>query len=198
MIDEFNQDRTGWARFSDDRRFRYRLARSLQSDRPLVLSPGGVPCFGVPFAQTSRIVFLLLNPSTADAFEPDPTVTDCRKRAMNWGGFGILEVVNLFAFRSTYPTDLKKCACGFRGDDSENNREIMEACRGATMVIAGWGNHGVLDSRDRFVRNLLHLSNIELHHLGLTNGYAQPKHPLARGVHRIPADQQPIPWGGVA
>lgn len=195
MIDEFNQDRTGWARFSDDRRFRYRLARSLP------LAPNVQ--FGLTIDDTGsvvaahRVVFLMLNPSTADAFKTDPTITECVKRALVLQA-DVLEVVNLFALRSSDPADLKKCAYGYRGDDSENNRQIVEACQGAAMVIAAWGNHGILDSRDRFVRNLLHLSNIELHHLGLTNGYAQPKHPLARGVHRIPADQRPIPWGGVA
>ncbi len=159
MIDEFNQDRTGWARFSDDRRFRYRLARSL------ALAPN--VHFGLTIDDTGsvvaahRVVFLMLNPSTADAFKPDPTITECCKRARALQA-DVLEVVNLFALRSSDPADLKKCAYGYRGDDSENNRQIVEACQGAAMVIAAWGNHGVLDSRDRFVRNLLHLSKIEL------------------------------------
>lgn len=34
MIDEYNDDRTGWARFSDDRTMRFRCARSLDG-RPL-------------------------------------------------------------------------------------------------------------------------------------------------------------------
>jgi len=39
----------------------------------------------------------------------------------------------------------------------------------------------------------LKLSNVALHHLGLTI-FGNPKHTMARGKHRIPADQQPIPW----
>lgn len=192
LVDQWSDQRTGWARLSECGRFRYRLGRSLDSFRPLALSPSGALCFGAPFAQTSRIVFLLLNPSTADAFEPDPTTGECCKRARALGA-GIVEIVNLFALRTTWPSELKKVAAGDRGDDAANNYEIMEACRGATMVIAGWGNDGDLGSRDRFVRNLLSLSNIALHHLGTTNG-GHPKHPLARGQHRIPANQQPIPW----
>lgn len=192
MIDQYSDDRTGWARFSDDMTMRFRLARSLSPDRPLVLSQAGVLHFGAPFAGTHRIVFLLLNPSDADAFDPDPTVTECRKRAKAFGA-GILEVVNLFAWRSPYPTDLKKRAYGFRGDTTENNEEILNACTGAHLVIAGWGNDGRLDNRDIAVRRILKGKGIDLHHLGKTND-GHPKHPLARGKHRIPADQQPIPW----
>lgn len=193
LIDQWSDQRTGWARLSPCGKFRYRLGRSLDTDRPLVLSPGGVLCFGAPFAQASRIVFLLLNPSDADASEPDPTLHECCKRARGLGA-GILEIVNLFALRTPHPTDLRRPPGNLnRGDDSTNNHEILEACRGATMVIAGWGNDGDLDGRDRFVRNLLRLSNIELHHLGTTND-GHPKHPLARGRHRIPADQQPTLW----
>lgn len=193
MLEEWSDDRTGWARFSDDRRFRYRLARSLNPDRPLVMSAAGVLHFGAPLAGTHRIVFLLINPSTADAFIPDPTVTECRKRADAFGA-GILEIVNLFALRSPFPSDLKKCAYGFRGDDEDNDRQIADACQGAMMVIAGWGNDGRLGNRDLKVKRQLLSMDIELHHLGLTKeGY--PKHPLARGRHRIPADQQPVHWG---
>lgn len=118
--------------------------------------------------------------------------SECRKRAVALGA-DILEIVNLFAWRSPHPTDLKKRAHGFRGDDATNNQQIIEACTSAHMVIAGWGNDGALDYRDLSVLNLLRANRIELHHLGRTDG-GYPKHPLARGRHRIPADQQPIPW----
>ncbi len=182
MIDEFNDDRTGWARFSDDRRMRYRLARSLN---------------GKPIAETlarllpgefmgSRCVFVLLNPSTADAFKPDPTATECIKRATLWG-FDVVEVVNLFGYRSAYPTDLLKLACGERGDDEANDCAIIDACTGADLVVYAWGNDGELGDRHVVVRALLRDLAIEPVCLGRTkSGF--PKHPLARGKHRIPAD----------
>lgn len=196
MIDDFNTSRTGWARFSDDRVMRYRLARAL-SERAVAVNqhPTGDPTevkIGWLVGPLKRVVFLLLNPSTADAFELDPTVTECRKRSINLGA-DVLEVVNLFAFRSPYPTDLRKRAVGFRGDDPENNATILAACTGAHCVIAGWGNDGALDHRDLSVLNLLRSNRTALHHLGTTQG-GYPKHPLARGKHRIPADQQPIAW----
>jgi hypothetical protein len=191
MIDQYSDDRTGWARFSDDMTMRYRLARRLDG-RPVLLAPTsgdeGRPIVGALHCVT----FLMLNPSTADAFKPDPTVTECRKRALGLGA-DLLEVVNLFALRSPYPQDLKKRAHGQRGDDAENNAQILEACRGARMVIAAWGAHGALDHRETIVRGLIARSGIALHHLGTTQeGY--PKHPLARGKHRIVADQQPVAW----
>lgn len=186
MIDQFNDDGTGWARFSDDMTMRFRLARSLT--KPLTrlqIVDGRV-------VGLMRWVFLLLNPSDATAFKPDPTVTDCRKRAFA-GGADVLEVVNLFAFRSPYPTDLKKRAAGSRGDDMHNNHAIMDACDGAAMVIAAWGNDGGLGARDVFVLDLLRHKRVPLYHLGVTR-YGFPKHPLARGKHRIPADLKPQLW----
>lgn len=177
MIDQYSENRTGWARFSDDMTMRYRLNRQLTANV-------------TPWAK--RVVFLMLNPSIADAFIVDPTIRECIKFTRYWGA-DVLEVVNLFALRSTDPAGLKKYACGYRGDDTANNKQIVEACTGAWKTIAAWGDNGILDNRDRFVRNLLELNNVALHHLGTTND-AHPKHPLARGKHRIPADQQPIPW----
>lgn len=184
MIDEYNAARTGWARFSDDRTMRYRLARSL-TDAPLQVVDGRI-------VAPRRIVFALINPSDADAFEPDPTVTNCCTFSRRWSG-DVTEVCNLNAFRSPYPTDLKKRACGQRGDDPVNDAEILAACTGAHLVIAGWGNDGGLDFRDRKVLAMLREHGIQLHHLGLTqSGF--PKHPLARGKHRIAADFVPQEW----
>ncbi len=186
MIDQHNGDNTGFARFSDDMTMRYRLAGSLTGR---VYSPGWA---NGGDRSLRSVVFVLLNPSTADAFKPDPTSGECEKRARAFGA-DILEIVNLFAFRSAYPTDLPKRAIGQRGDDATNAEQILAACTGAAIVIAGWGNHGALDYRDRIVRSLLRERGVELHHLGLTQG-GYPKHPLARGKHRIPADLAPVRW----
>lgn len=190
MIDQFSDDRTGWARFSDDMTMRFRLARSLTGRALTIYDDGNVTDMNGIAAK--RVCFLMLNPSTADAFVLDPTVNECRKRALDLGA-DVLEVVNLFAFRSPYPAELRKRAHGFRGDGYENNHAIMEACAGAFRVIAAWGTHGALDGRDAIVRGLLAQEQVELHHLGLTDG-GYPKHPLARGKHRIPADLQPAVW----
>lgn len=196
MIDQFNEDGTGWARFSDDMTMRYRLGRALNG-RPITtvwseVSDRGSVVTDAFMKPIVRVTFLMLNPSTADAFKHDPTVGECIKRSRALGA-DVLEVVNLFALRSPYPVDLKKRAHGHRGDDETNNDAIVAACTGAEWVIAAWGSHGGLNHRATVVRRLLLEREIKLHHLGTTqDGY--PKHPLARGKHRIPGDLMPTEW----
>lgn len=165
LIDEASPDGTGWARFSADRRLRYRLGR--------ILGTG---------PRTRTIVFLMLNPSTADAFKPDNTISRCMEFARRWEG-DVLEVVNLFAFRSPYPKDLK--TADDRGDGPENDAQILAACRHAHRVVAAWGTGGDLYSRAENVRAILRSAEIPLYHLGLSQD-GHPKHPLARGKHYIP------------
>lgn len=174
MIDDFNADGTGWARFSDDRTMRYRLARSLP------LAPG--VHFPITVGETGavvgsrRVAFLLLNPSAADAFRLDPTVKRCVAFAISWHA-DVIEVVNIFALRSTDPNALYRSAHGFRGDDRAADEQILLACMGAYRVVAGWGKHGALDHRGHAVRGRLQDVGIRLHHLGL-NKDGSPKHPL--------------------
>lgn len=118
-------------------------------------------------------VFLMLNPSTAGAFEVDPTITRCIRfaRRENAGG---LVVVNLFALRSTDPSVL-----AHHGNPigHSNNRLIVESVQDATVVIAGWGVPGQLAGRDREVCGLLAERGVVLKCLG-RNKDSSPKHPL--------------------
>lgn len=119
------------------------------------------------------VVFGLLNPSVADAFVPDPTVTRCRgfARREHAGGF---IVVNLFGLRSTDPSVL---ADHPNPIGRSNNRLIVEAVQDAAVVIAGWGVPGALGGRDRAVAELLAEHGIELKCLGRNQG-GSPRHPL--------------------
>lgn len=54
-----------------------------------------------------QVTFVMLNPSTADAQQDDPTLGKCIKFATSWD-YGSLEVVNLFAYRATKPCELRK------------------------------------------------------------------------------------------
>lgn len=124
-------------------------------------------------AELPPAVFLLLNPSVADAFKVDPTITRCIRfaRRENTGG---LVVVNLFALRSTDPAVLVH-----HGNPigHSNNRLIVEAVQDAAVVIAGWGVPGQLAGRDREVCSLLAERHIGLKCLG-RNKDGSPKHPL--------------------
>lgn len=129
------------------------------------------------------VCFVMLNPSTADASEDDPTIRRCIGFARAWG-FGRLEVVNLFAWRATDPAALRGVADPV---GPENDGHIMRAARGAKLVIAAWGAHGALLERGEEVRAML-ARRFVVHHLGLTKE-GHPRHPLY-----LRADLQPEAW----
>lgn len=195
MKDTYGIDRSGcpgWARFSDDGKKRYRLGRIFDSKLVDLTIP-----LEQMWSQLSayRVVFLMLNPSTADEKKPDQTVGKCCKFAQRWGA-QVVEVVNLFAFRTPYPTDLFKAF--LHGHDigacEWNDRQILEACTqpGVIKVIAAWGNHGGYQDRDQHVTRLLADAGVELWHLGMTgSGSGYPMHPLARGKNFIPLEREP-------
>ncbi len=196
-VDEFSLGRSGWARFSTDRKMRYRLARSLVPGVALEIENDRV-YLALEEARRNdairRVVFLMCNPSTADAFKLDPTVQKCMKFAAQWGAH-VLEVVNLYAFRSSLPVDLDKALARGEsiGTDARASDEILNACCSASRVIAAWGNNGWRLDRGKQVRAILQEHTVNLEHLGLTkDGY--PLHPLARGKMLIPIDRQPVMW----
>jgi hypothetical protein len=122
-------------------------------------------------AMGSTMTFIMLNPSTADAHQNDPTITRCMSFARRWG-FGSLEVVNLFAYRSTDPRLLSVV------DDPvgpENDAYILNAIRRTELVVLAWGTKGVLRQRDQEVLDLI--SDYELYALEISKR-GHPKHPL--------------------
>ena len=126
------------------------------------------------------LCFLMLNPSTADHRRDDPTIRRCWGFARAWG-FAVLEVRNLFAWRSTDPRGLLTApgpTGGRRGD-----REVAAAAD-ADLVVAAWGAW-VPFARDREARDLL--GGRPLMCLGRTRN-GGPRHPLyVRGDARLEA-----------
>jgi len=121
--------------------------------------------------QLPRALFVLLNPSTADATREDPTLRRCLGFARQ-EGFGSLELVNLFAFRATRPCLLQAVLDPI---GAENNQAITTAAQRASIIVLGWGTHGTYLARDAAVLQLL--AFYPLYCMGLTKeGY--PKHPL--------------------
>ena len=119
-----------------------------------------------------RVGFILLNPSTADEQQNDPTVRRCIGFAHSWR-FGSVEVVNLFAYRATDAREL------FKVEDpvgEENNRFIKQTMERCSTIVVGWGTKGTLLGRDRQVMQLAaHMRDVQC--LGMTkDGY--PRHPL--------------------
>ncbi len=141
--------------FSDCERYRYRLWRVWDDSKP-------------------KACFVMLNPSIADENQLDPTVTRCKKRAqaLGYGGF---EVANIFAYRSTDQSVLKKLSDP-QGPDNE--QAIIDAVKGCAIAICAWGITGSLKdtgprTRDRI--NRFHPG--KLHYLKL-NADGSPTHPL--------------------
>jgi len=123
----------------------------------------------------SCVLWIMLNPSTADASLDDPTIRRCIGFTKSYG-YGSLEVVNLFAFRATDPKDM--AAAKARGVDvigPDNDKHITEAASRASLVIAAWGADKLAPLRSVFIRKLV--APHELRALGKSKGGA-PKHPL--------------------
>ncbi len=157
-----------------------------------VLGRPCLPMFG-GYSGYSRCVFVMVNPSTADATKDDPTIRRCIKFATRWG-YNELRVVNLFAFRSSHPRDLLGAADPV---GPENNEYLADELRAADLVICAWGNNGVIDggTQARALLAWCYARATYLHHLGVTKT-GHPKHPLARGKHRIPDDHVPARYRG--
>lgn len=115
----------------------------------------------------------MLNPSQADETRDDPTIRQCRARGRQAGLAGLI-VWNLFAFRATFPADLKRALDPV---GSDNDAAISLALSLSGRTILAWGNHGTFAGRDRAVLELCKGLATPLHALGIT-GEGQPRHPL--------------------
>jgi len=123
--------------------------------------------------QAGRVLYVMLNPSTADELRNDPTIERCERRSRALG-FGAMRIANLFAFRATRPDDLKRAKAPIGPD---NDALLAEACIWADTVICAWGVHGDHLQRGAAVADLIATSGIRMVHLGLTK-QGLPRHPL--------------------
>lgn len=128
------------------------------------------------------MIFVMLNPSTADAEVDDPTIRRCVNFAKREGCGGI-GVLNLFAYRATQPDDL------LRTDDPKGplNKQYVEwVISGATgPLVAAWGTWWHSNQTRRYGQSIPRLSveaiakqnNKRMWCLGFTKD-RQPRHPL--------------------
>ena len=123
-------------------------------------------------SSNKTVSFIMLNPSRADASFNDPTITRCINFALSWG-YGRLEVVNLFAYRTSKPSLLKQATEPIGKD---NDRYILESVQRSDRVILAWGNHGTWQQQDLYVLQLLKTYK-HLYSLGMTKKGC-PRHPL--------------------
>jgi hypothetical protein len=136
---------------------------------------------GDPF---SMMVFIMLNPSTADAKVDDPTIRRCKGFASR-EGCGSLGVVNLFGLRATNPDALFEAGDPY---DPENFKHWEMAFGHATKIVAAWGAHPTVNQKAEKAMLYLKASGIKLWCLGQTKSGC-PRHPLY-----VRSDQPLIPF----
>jgi len=161
----FRSSGSGGAVLSPCGRYRYLLWRNALSSLPFQ-------------------AFAMLNPSTADALQDDPTIRRCRGFVASPGFTGPL-VWNLFAFRATDPNDLKRAEEPI-GHLNDSAIDLALSISGRT--IAAWGTHGSHLGRDKRVLRRAGAMNATLHALKLTAG-GMPGHPLY-----LPKAAEPVEW----
>lgn len=129
-----------------------------------------------------RVLWLLLNPSTADETEGglDPTLRRCTSFSRRWG-FAEMRVSNIFALRSTDPQAL------YSSPDPvgpHNDATIRAEVAAADLVVVGWGAHGRFRGRAEAV--LAALRGHDVRCLALTKS-GEPGHPLYLRDSVVPA-----------
>ncbi len=132
--------------------------------------------------QAPRLGFIMLNPSTADATWDDATIRRCVGFARVWG-YGAVEVVNLFAYRTPHPRHLRQVREPIGPD---NDRYLDAIQQRVQRLILAWGNSGNFQNRPQAVLRLL--TPDQLYCLGMTR-LGQPCHPLY-----LQAETLPIPF----
>jgi hypothetical protein len=149
--------RESWAVFSPDRRWRYRLVRVWDSDKP-------------------RLGWVILNGSDADDHNTDATVRRCIGFARAWG-YGGVDIANLYGLVSKNPGAL---AHHFDPVGPDNDAHLAAMCSENDLTMLAWGPnagteraHAVL----QMLRQLAKQRGGSLAVLGWTHG-AHPLHPL--------------------
>ncbi len=142
------------ATFSECGRYRYTLTRTWGDPAPAVL-------------------FVMLNPSTADADVDDPTIRRCIGFARRWG-YDTLHVGNLFAYRATDPRLLGKIDAPVGPDNDDWLEQLAAQSR---IVVCAWGADPAAERRGTEVAEQLRRLRSPLWALGLTKD-GHPRHPL--------------------
>lgn len=138
------------------------------------------------WADGNAAIFLMLNPSTADAEQDDPTIRRCIGYARHWG-YGGLMVFNLYAYRTAKPADLFKAADPVGPDNDAWLRAMADvAVDEHAPIVAAWG----VNARRERVAELCRMRGMaqQLRALDTTKD-GHPRHPLY-----LLAGLTPRPW----
>ena len=160
---ELRASATSSASFSPCRLYRYMLLRR----------------WGSPVSP--RVLFIGLNPSTADEERDDNTIRREVRYAMEWGYGGLLKA-NLYGYRSTNPKGLKVPKNPIDHLPGFNDRVIAAHASRCELVVAAWGAFTGIDARAAVVLRVL---NRPVYCLGRSKDGA-PRHPLMLSAARKP------------
>lgn len=135
------------------------------------------------FATRGAALFIMLNPSTADASLDDPTIRRCMSFAKSWDCNGIV-VANLYALRATDPA-----ALWVHGDPigPTNDAHLYQLAKEHETIVCAWG----VNAKPDRVEAVTKIFSGRLHRLmclGVTKSGA-PRHPLY-----VRGDQPLIEW----
>jgi Uncharacterized protein conserved in bacteria len=159
-------DDTAGAIFSECERYRYRLWRVWDTQKP-------------------KVCFVMLNPSRATHEVLDPTVSRCKTRAETLG-YGGLEVVNIFALRSTDPKALYEVSDPV---GPHNFEAIVDALDKSDIAICAWGTHGKFMNMAWTIKGRMQGFYPKKTHYLKLNVDGSPAHPLY-----LPYSLQPVLW----
>lgn len=112
------------AEFSECRKYRYALWRIWDESKPMVM-------------------FIGLNPSTANETNDDPTIRRVKRFAADWGHGGVY-MLNCFPYISTNPNDLRDF-----GNTSMNDHWLYKIANKCNEVIFAWGSFDVVKELGR-------------------------------------------------
>jgi hypothetical protein len=155
--------------FSPCERYRYELSRIWNDD----------------VDKQRLVLWILMNPSTADVNFNDPTIAKCCRFSHKWGYDGLL-IGNICAYRATNNKNLPDDPLEAVGP--ENGRYLLSMATRASLVVVA---HGQLPKRLKIYANAvvaLFRPLVKLHHLRLAKD-GSPWHPLY-----LPETVKPIHW----
>lgn len=144
------------ADFSICRKYRFALWRIWDTDKPAVM-------------------FVGLNPSTANESGDDPTIKRVIAMSKKWG-FGGVYMLNCFPFVSTDPAALTDC-----GRMEENNEWLQAVSNKCEQVVFAWGAFAIAKQRaDQLSSMFPEAKALQI------NKDGSPKHPLYVRVGTVP------------
>lgn len=120
------------------------------------------------------MVFVMLNPSTANDYSDNPTLRRCISFAQRENAGGML-MVNLYGYRTPYPEELKNTADPVGPENDRHLREVFAQAKTAgSKVVCAWGQPSKHLKRKQAVAQLIQDIGLQAYQLG----EGPQKHPL--------------------